>query len=78
MVTSSPHFFKHYGCVEQCQLRGEFSTYASAFITTALDHVSILEVTKNPYAIWDADRLDLSGPYHCPRDINSPYWDKPV
>ena len=67
-----------YGCVEQSQLRGEFDTYASAFITTILDHVSILEVTKNPYTIWDAERLDLSGPYHCPSDINSPYWDKPV
>lgn len=41
-----------HGCVEQCQLRGEFGTYASAFITTVLGQVSILKVTRNPYTIW--------------------------
>lgn len=44
------------GSVEQCQLRGEFGTYASAFVTTVLDHVSILKVTRNPYTIWKKEK----------------------
>jgi hypothetical protein len=46
-----------YGCIEQCQLRGEFGTYASAFITTILGNTSLIEVIPHPNTIWQAERL---------------------
>ena len=40
-----------YGSVQQCQLRGEFSTYASAFIATVFANIPSCEVTANPTTI---------------------------
>ena len=40
-----------YGSVEQCQLRGEFDTYASAFIATVFANLPSCVVTPNPTTI---------------------------
>ena len=40
-----------YGSVQQCQLRGEFGTYASAFIATVFANLPSCEVTPNPTII---------------------------
>ena len=40
-----------YGSVEQCQLRGEFGTYASAFIATVFANLPSCEVSPNPTTI---------------------------
>ena len=40
-----------YGSVEQCQLRGEFGTYASAFIATVFANLPSCVVTPNPTMI---------------------------
>lgn len=40
-----------YGSVEQCQLRGEFGTYASAFISTVFANIPSCEVILNPTTI---------------------------
>ena len=40
-----------YGCIQQSQLRGEFGTYASAFITTVFSSTTICEVTASPNTI---------------------------
>ena len=42
---------KSYGSIQQSQLRGEFGTYASAFITTVFANVDSYKVTTNPYTI---------------------------
>ena len=40
-----------YGCIQQCQLRGEFGTYASAFISTVFANIPSCEVILNPTTI---------------------------
>ena len=40
-----------YGSIQQSQLRGEFGTYASAFITAVLGQSSLIEVTPHPNTI---------------------------
>ena len=40
-----------YDSVQQCQLRGEFGTYASAFIATVFANLPSCEVTPNPTTI---------------------------
>lgn len=40
-----------YGSIQQCQLRGEFGTYASAFIATVFANIPSCEVTPNPTTI---------------------------
>ena len=40
-----------YGSIQQSQLRGEFGTYASAFITTVFSSSNSCEVTANPNTI---------------------------
>ena len=39
------------GSIQQSQLRGEFGTYASAFITTVLSKTSLIEVSPYPNII---------------------------
>ena len=41
-----------FGCIEQCQMRGEYGTKASAFITTVFANIPSCKVTPNPYTIW--------------------------
>ena len=43
-----------YGCIEQSQMRGEFGTKASAFITTVFANIPSCKVTPNPYTILPA------------------------
>ena len=40
-----------YGSIQQCQLRGEFGTYASAFISTVFANIPACEVILNPTTI---------------------------
>lgn len=40
-----------YGSIQQCQLRGEFGTYASAFISTVFANIPSCEVILNPTTI---------------------------
>ena len=40
-----------YGSIQQCQLRGEFGTYASAFISTVLANIPSCKVNLNPTTI---------------------------
>ena len=40
-----------YGSIQQCQLRGEFGTYASAFISTVFANIPSCEVIPNPTTI---------------------------
>lgn len=40
-----------FGCIQQCQLRGEFGTYASAFISTVFANIPSCEVFLNPTTI---------------------------
>ena len=40
-----------YGSIQQCQMRGEFGTYASAFIATVFAQISYCKVTPNPSTI---------------------------
>lgn len=40
------------GCIEQCQMRGEYGTKASAFITTVFANIPSCKVSPNPYTIW--------------------------
>lgn len=40
-----------YGSIQQCQLRGEFGTYASAFIATVFANIPSCIVTPNPSTI---------------------------
>lgn len=40
-----------YGNIQQCQLRGEFGTYSSAFIATVFANIPSCEVTPNPTTI---------------------------
>lgn len=40
-----------YGSIQQCQLRGEFGTYASAFITTVFASIPSCTVIPNPSVI---------------------------
>lgn len=40
-----------YGSIQQCQLRGEFGTYASAFISTVFANIPSCEVTPSPTTI---------------------------
>jgi len=40
-----------YGTIQQCQLRGEFGTYSSAFIATVFANIPSCEVTPNPTTI---------------------------
>ena len=40
-----------YGSIQQCQLRGEFGTYASAFIATVFACIPSFEVISNPTTI---------------------------
>lgn len=40
-----------YGSVQQCQLRGEFGTYASAFIATVFANLPSCQVIPNPTTI---------------------------
>ena len=58
-----------YGCIEQCQLRGEFDTKASAFITTLLGKTCLIEVTPHPNTLWQAERLDLESRFHIPVEL---------
>ena len=41
----------NYGSIEQCQMRGEYGTKASAFITTVFANIPSCKVTPNPYTI---------------------------
>ena len=41
-----------YGSIQQCQMRGEFGTYASAFITTVFSNIPSCLVTPNPSTIY--------------------------
>jgi hypothetical protein len=40
-----------YGSIQQCQLRGEFGTYASAFISTVFANIPSCKVNLNPTTI---------------------------
>jgi restriction system protein len=40
-----------YGSIQQSQLRGEFGTYASAFVTTVFSATNSCKVTANPNTI---------------------------
>ena len=42
------------GSIEQCQMRGEYGTKASAFITTIYANIPSCVVTPNPYTIRSA------------------------
>ena len=50
---------QNYGSIQQCQLRGEFGTYASAFISAILGHSSLIEITPRPNTIRLADTLQV-------------------
>ena len=41
-----------YGSIEQSQMRGEYGTKASAFITTVFANILSCKVTPHPYTIW--------------------------
>ena len=43
------------GSIEQCQMRGEYGTKASAFITTVFAYIPSCKVTPHPYTIWPAE-----------------------
>ena len=62
-----------HGSIRQCQMRGEFGTYASAFITAMLGQTSLLEVTPRINTIQFVERFNLSSPYHSPSDISPSY-----
>ena len=51
-----------YGSIEQCQMRGEYGTKASAFITTVFANISSCRVTPNPYTIWPTEYFFPSNP----------------
>lgn len=51
---------KSYGSIQQSQLRGEFGTYASAFITAVLGQTSLIEVTPHPNTIRQAIHFNCS------------------
>ena len=55
-----------HGCIGQCQMRGEFGTYASAFITAMLGQTSMLEVAPRPNTIRFAERIHSSGDFNSP------------
>ncbi len=44
-----------YGSIEQNQMRGEYGTKASAFITTVFASIPSCKVTPHPYTIWPAE-----------------------
>lgn len=49
-----------YGSIQQSQLRGEFGTYASAFITAVLGQSSLIEVIPHPNTIRQAKESNSS------------------